>query len=111
VVPPLGLREARIHNHLRQLPFGTWFEFTDQATGKTVQQKLAWFSPVSGNSLFVNRRGQRNDVMNLQELARAIADGRVREMPAHEEKLIDRAWHALTTTLLRPAPLLPEARS
>jgi hypothetical protein len=111
VVPPLGLREARIHNHLRQLPFGTWFEFTDQATGKSVQQKLAWFSPVSGNSLFVNRRGQRNDVMNLQELARAIADGRVREMPAHEEKLIDRAWHALTTTLLRPAPLLPEARS
>jgi hypothetical protein len=111
VVPPLGLREARIHNHLRQLPFGTWFEFTDQATGKTVQQKLAWFSPISGNSLFVNRRGQRNDVMNLQELARAIADGRVREMPAHEEKLIDRAWHALTATLLRPAPLLPEARS
>jgi hypothetical protein len=111
VVPPLGLREARIHNHLRQLPFGTWFEFNDPATGKTAQQKLAWFSPVSGNSLFVNRRGQRNDVMNLQELARAIADGRVRELPAHEEKLIDRAWHALTTTLLRPAPLLPEARS
>jgi hypothetical protein len=111
VVPPLGLREARIHNHLRQLPFGTWFEFTDPATGKTAQQKLAWFSPISGNSLFVNRRGQRNDVMNLQELARAIADGRVRELPAHEEKLIDRAWHALTNNLLRPAPLLPEARS
>jgi len=111
VVPPLGLREARIHNHLRQLPFGTWFEFTDPATGKTAQQKLAWFSPISGNSLFVNRRGQRNDVMNLQELARAIADGRVRELPAHDENLIDRAWHALTNNLLRPAPLLPEARS
>ncbi|HET7329201.1 DUF1631 family protein [Dyella sp.] len=110
VVPPLGLREARIHNHLRQLPFGTWFEFTDPATGKTAQQKLAWFSPISGNSLFVNRRGQRNDVMNLQELARAIADGRVRELPAHDENLIDRAWHALTNNLLRPAPLLPEAR-
>jgi len=110
VVPPLGLREARIHNHLRQLPFGTWFEFTDPATGKATQQKLAWFSPVSGNSLFVNRRGQRNDVMNLQELARAIADGRVRELPTQEENLIDRAWHALTNNLLRPAPLLPEAR-
>lgn len=111
VVPPLGLREARIHNHLRQLPFGTWFEFTDLATGKVTQQKLAWFSPVSGNSLFVNRRGQRNDVMNLQELARAIADGRVRELPTQEENLIDRAWHALTNNLLRPAPLLPEART
>lgn len=111
VVPPLGLREARIHNHLRQLPFGTWFEFTDPATGHTIQQKLAWFSPLSGNSLFVNRRGQRSDVMNLQELARAIAEGRVRELPPQAEGLLDRAWHALTTSLLRPAPLLPEARS
>jgi hypothetical protein len=110
VVPPLGLREARIHNHLRQLPFGTWFEFTD-AAGHATQHKLAWFSPISGNSLFVNRRGQRSDVMNLQELARAIAEGRVRELPPQQENLLDRAWHALTNNLLRPAPLLPEARS
>jgi hypothetical protein len=110
VVPPLGLREARIHNHLRQLPFGTWFEFTD-ATGHAAQHKLAWFSPISGNSLFVNRRGQRSDVMNLQELARAIAEGRVRELPPQQENLLDRAWHALTNNLLRPAPLSPEARS
>ncbi len=112
VVPPLGLREARIHNRLRQLPFGSWFEFTDSDTGEITQRKLAWFSPVSGNSLFVNRRGQRSDVMNLQELARAIANGRVREIPPQQENLLDRAWHALTTSLLRPAPTsLPEARS
>ncbi|MBE1158962.1 DUF1631 family protein [Dyella acidiphila] len=111
VVPPLGLREARIHNRLRQLPFGSWFEFTDPATGETIQRKLAWFSPVSGNSLFVNRRGQRSDVMNLQELARAIANGRVRELPPQNENMLDRAWHALTTSLLRPASPLPEARS
>jgi hypothetical protein len=112
VVPPLGLREARIHNRLRQLPFGTWFEFTDPATGEATHRKLAWFSPVSGNSLFVNRRGQRSDVMNLQELARAIANGRVREVPPVQENLLDRAWHALTTSLLRPASTsLPEARS
>jgi hypothetical protein len=111
VVPPLGLREARIHNRLRQMPFGSWFEFTDPMTGETTQRKLAWFSPVSGNSLFVNRRGQRSDVMNLQELARAIANGRVRELPQQEENLLDRAWHALTNSLLRPASPLPEARS
>ena len=111
VVPPLGLREARIHNRLRQLPFGTWFEFTDPTTGEATQRKLAWFSPVSGNSLFVTRRGQRSDVMNLQELARAIASGRVREIPPLQENLLDRAWHALTTSLLRPASTpLPEAR-
>ena len=111
VVPPLGLREARIHNRLRQLPFGSWFEFTDPNTGEATQRKLAWFSPVSGNSLFVNRRGQRSDVMNLQELARAIASGRVRELPPQDDNLLDRAWHALTNSLLRPASPLPEARS
>jgi hypothetical protein len=102
VVPPLGLREARIHNRLRQLPFGSWFEFIDPTTGETTERKLAWFSPVSGNSLFVNRRGQRSDVMNLQELARAIATGRVRELAAQRDNLLDRAWHSLTTSLLRP---------
>jgi len=104
VVPPLGLREARIHNRLRQLPFGSWFEFIDPVTGESTQRKLAWFSPVSGNSLFVTRRGQRSDMMNLQELARAIANGRVRELPPQHENLLDRAWHSLTTSLLRPLP-------
>ncbi len=94
------------------MPFGSWYEFTDPATGESSQRKLAWFFPVSGNSLFVNRRGQRSDVMNLQELARAIANGRVRELPQQQENLLDRAWHALTTNLLRPAASsLPEARS
>jgi hypothetical protein len=112
VVPPLGLREARIHNRLRQLPFGSWFEFIDPDTGESSQRKLAWFSPVSGNSLFVTRRGQRSDVMNLQELARAIANGRVRELPAQQENLLDRAWHSLTNSLLRPLPSSqPELRS
>jgi hypothetical protein len=112
VVPPLGLREARIHNRLRQLPFGSWFEFIDPVSGESTQRKLAWFSPVSGNSLFVTRRGQRSDVMNLQELARAIATGRVRELPPQQDNLLDRAWHSLTASLLRPAPSSqPEHRS
>lgn len=99
--PPLGPQEARIHNRLRQLPYGSWFEFTDPATDEIVQRKLAWFSPISGNSLFVTRRGLRGEEMNLRELARAIAGGRVRELPPQRDGLIDRAWHNLTGKLLR----------
>jgi hypothetical protein len=102
-LPPLGPQEARIHNRLRQLPFGTWFEFTDPASGQASALKLAWFSPVSGNSLFVTRRGQRGEEMNLRELACAMASGRVRELPPQRDGLLDRAWHALTSNLLRPA--------
>ncbi|SFK47869.1 DUF1631 family protein [Rhodanobacter glycinis] len=100
--PPLGPQEARIHNRLRQLPFGSWFEFADPAGGAPTALKLAWFSPISGNSLFVTRRGQRGEEMNLRELARAMASGRVREMPAQRDGLLDRAWHSLTSNLLRP---------
>jgi hypothetical protein len=101
--PPLGPQEARIHNRLRQLPFGSWFEVVDPATGVASRRKLAWFSPLSGNSLFVNRRGQRVAEMNLRELAAAIAGGRVREVVAPRDGLFDRAWRALTGSLQRPA--------
>jgi hypothetical protein len=100
--PPLGPQEARIHNRLRQLPFGSWFEFIDPQTGAPQRCKLAWFSPLSGNSLFVNRRGQRVAEMNLRELAAAIANGRVREQMAPRDGLFDRAWRALTGSLQRP---------
>jgi hypothetical protein len=100
--PPLGPQEARIHNRLRQLPFGSWFEFIDPQSGAVERRKLAWFSPLSGNTLFVNRRGQRVTEMNLRELAAAIASGRVREQVAPRDGLFDRAWRALTGSLQRP---------
>ncbi|MEW9573478.1 DUF1631 family protein [Rhodanobacter sp. Si-c] len=109
--PPLGPQEARIHNRLRQLPYGSWFEFTDAATGEITRRKLAWFSPVTGNSLFVTRRGQRGEELNLRELARAMAAGQVRELPPQRDGLLDRAWHALTGNLLHnDAPPAPGAR-
>jgi hypothetical protein len=101
--PPLGPQEARIHNRLRQLPFGSWFEFVDPEAGTASRRKLAWFSPLTGNTLFVNRRGQRAAEMNLRELAAAIAGGRVRECVEPNDGLFDRAWRALTGSLQRPS--------
>lgn len=98
---PLGPQEARVYNRLRQLPYGTWFEFTDAKTGEVVQRKLAWFSPITGNSLFVTRRGQRGEEINLRELARGIVYRQVREMPKQRDSLLDRAWHSLAGNLRR----------
>lgn len=91
--------ERRIRQRLRQLPFGSWFEFIDPSNGRVTPRKLAWYSPVSGNSLFVTRRGLRSQEMTLEQLAHEMACGRVREMPPIKENLIDRAWHALTSHL------------
>jgi hypothetical protein len=99
--PPLAPEspEQRIYQRLRQLPFGTWFEFIDPANGRVTQRKLAWYSPVNDHSLFVTRRGLRGDELTLGQLAHEIACGRVREVAPVREGLLDRAWQALTNQL------------
>jgi hypothetical protein len=100
--PVLDPREVELQERLRLLPFGRWFEFTDPKTGKLSQRKLAWFSPVSGQTLFVNRRGVRADDMTLPQLAHEMVKGRARELTEVKESLLDRAWRTLTGSLLRP---------
>ncbi|MGN6741278.1 DUF1631 family protein [Dyella sp.] len=106
--PMLDPREVELQEQLRLMPFGRWFEFTDPKTGKVAQRKLAWFSPVSGQTLFVNRRGVRAEDMTLPQLAHEIIKGRARELAEVKESLLDRAWRSLTGNLLRPATGRPQ---
>jgi len=105
--PVLDPREVELQERLRLMPFGRWFEFTDPRTGKLTQRKLAWFSPVSGQTLFVNRRGVRAEDMTLPQLAHEMVKGRARELAEVKESLLDRAWRSLTGNLLRPSPNRP----
>lgn len=97
--PVVDPRVQRIQQHLSKLPFGTWFEFVDPATGQIMQRKLAWHSPMSGRCLLVSRRGQRGEEMTLAQLAQEVASGRACEVPAQREGLLDRAWRNLTGSL------------
>ena len=101
--PAPSPREMKLQEQLRLLPFGTWFELTDPDTGKTIQRKLAWYSPVSGHALFVNRRGQRSEEVTLPQLAHEMAHGRAQQVIEEKESLLDRAWQKLTGSLMRPA--------
>lgn len=98
-------REKAIGEHLRQLPFGTWFEFDGVAGGAPTRRKLAWYSPMSGRCLLLTRRGQRAGETTLVELAHEIASDRVREAPIEGGSLLDRAWRSLTTVLHQPRTL------
>lgn len=106
-------RERTLEKHLQGLPFGTWLEFIDPANGQITLRKLAWHSPMSGRCLLVTRRGQRGEEMNMKQLAHEVAIGRVREVPAQREGLLDRAWRSLTGSLrqtaVAKAPALPES--
>lgn len=97
--PGVDPRERNIEQHLRKLPFGSWFEFVDPATGQLVRRKLAWYSPMSGRCLLVSRRGQRGEEMTMARLAHEVASGRVCEVPEQSEGLLDRAWRSLTGNL------------
>jgi hypothetical protein len=57
---------------------------------------------MSGRCLLVSRRGQRGEEMSLAQLAHEIASGRVCEVPAEPETLLDRAWRSLTGSLRLP---------
>ncbi|MFA6229712.1 MAG: DUF1631 family protein [Rhodanobacter sp.] len=98
--PPIkDPRAQHIEQHLKKLPFGTWFEFVDPASGQIMQRKLAWHSPMSGRCLLVSRRGQRGEEMTLAQLAQEVASGRACEVPTQREGLLDRAWRNLTGSL------------
>ncbi|KRG70026.1 DUF1631 domain-containing protein [Pseudoxanthomonas dokdonensis] len=91
--------EQQAYDHLRSLPFGTWFEFTHNQQGDVRRQRLSWFSPVTGNALFVNQRGQRVGEHSMDTIAHLMAKGQVRIVSEDRGRLIDRAWNATLKAL------------
>ena len=96
-LPPRTATEQAYYERARTLPFGTWIEF-DEAAGR-VRRRLSWLSPVTGNVLFVNQRGQRVAESTLDALARHMAAGTARVVTAGDGRLVDRAWHAALQSL------------
>lgn len=86
-------------DQIKQLPFGTWFEFTDTPTGEHVRRRMSWFSTVTGHVLFVNHRGQRVGEHTLSTLARAMINGTAKVVIAERSTLIDRAWNSIVSAL------------
>ncbi len=74
-LPPRSAEEQGCYEHLRTLPFGTWFEFVHNQQGDVRRQRLSWYSPVTDNALFVNARGHKVGEHSLDSLARLMAQG------------------------------------
>jgi hypothetical protein len=91
--------ERKQYEALKRLPFGTWFELTTPERKEPVRRRMAWFSPVTGNCLLVNHRGQRQGEYSLAWLAREIVAGRASVLVESTSSLVDRAWKAIVGTL------------
>ena len=98
-LPTRSEHEQECYEQLRLLPFGTWLEFVTNQQGDVIRRRMSWFSPVTGNALFVNQRGQRVGEHSLDTLARMMAKDQVRIVTAHRAGLVDRAWHAAINAL------------
>lgn len=96
---PVGPKEQAMIDRIRQLPFGTWFEFTLNQQGEKVRRKLCWFSPVTGRCLFLNARGVRAEEKMVDVLARDVLRGNARVVDDARESLIDRAWKGIMSVL------------
>jgi len=84
---------------IKQLSFGTWFEFDGDKPGKRVRRRLSWFSTVTGHVLFVNQRGQKVSETTLEGLAIDLASGKVTLIVTEKGSLIDRAWNGVLNAL------------
>ena len=98
-LPPRTPSEEACYGQLRTLPFGTWFEFVNNQQGDVVRRRLAWFSPITNNALFVNQRGHRIGEHSLDALARMMAQEQARIVTADKGRLVDRAWQATLNAL------------
>lgn len=91
---------AEAVNRIKQLSFGTWFEFDDVDSGKSVQRKMAWYSPRTGHCLFVNRHGVRTHETSIEHLAQSMLADKVRLVPEEEKgSFIERALDGILSSL------------
>lgn len=99
---PAGARTPQqedSYRQLRNLPFGTAIDMPDE-NGRNVRRRMAWYSTVTDNVLFVNARGQRIGEQSLDSVARLLASGKATVVSESHTALVDRAWQS-TLQLLR----------
>ncbi|MBD8527885.1 DUF1631 family protein [Pseudomarimonas arenosa] len=97
-VQQLSAAERDQFEHLKRLPFGTWFEFVEE-DGSRSRRRMSWFSPMTGHALFVNHRGHRIGEFTLASVARDVVAGKAKVIVDSNISLVDRAWTAIKRAL------------
>lgn len=90
---PLSKEEQTIVEKLKEIAFGTWFEFDREDTIK--QLKLAWFSRVTLHYMFVDQTGVKQAVENQHQLAKEMCAGNIRIIEPSKKSFMERALEAV----------------
>lgn len=79
---------------LGTLDFDTWFEIIEP-DGRKHRLKLAWYSKISSNYMFVDAMGVKAAEYPQLELARMLAAGRARILELQNKPFLDRALETI----------------
>jgi len=97
-VPLTDEQQAHLER-IKQVAFGTWFDFTTNQQGDVVRRRLSWFSTATGHALFVNHRGQKVAEFTLENLARLMAKNQLKIVETESTTILDRAWSNVVAAL------------
>ncbi len=98
---PLSHDAQAAYDRMKRPGASHWIEI-EETPGRPVRRRLAWTSARTGQTLLLNRRGQRVPGPGLVALARQTGEGRVRLL-ANDTAPTEAAWQALTRSLQRMA--------
>ena len=99
---PRSDAEQAAWERLCNLPEGSWIEIVDAADNSVRRVKLAWLSAKTGQTLLLNRRGQRVNGGDLDTLARQYARGGLRVVDDSTGPA-EAAWQGMLANLHRIA--------
>jgi hypothetical protein len=95
--------ERAMIERLKEIEFGTWFEFMLNDQGNRQRVKLAWYSQITSNYMFVDSLGAKSIVKPIRELAADLVAGRAHIILDDGKKpFVTRALEAIRSFLLTP---------
>ena len=95
---PISPEEQKKLETLKDIAFGTWFDFKTEA-GRVDRMKLAWYSRVTSNYMFVNNAGVKQAVMTKIELAKGLTSGQISLVELEKRTFMERALVAVLNKL------------
>ncbi len=92
-------QEQQLREKLRNVAYGTWFEWLSAEGAVERKLKLAWYSSMSDNYMFVNQAGVKEMVESLNNLTRMVHRGKVRVININNESFMERLFKRMVNNM------------
>jgi hypothetical protein len=102
---PLSPDEQAMLERLRNLAFGTWFEFRTERDAPPRRLKLAWYSTMTNTYMFVDRAGVKADAKNLLALAEDLRNGHAKILSSEDRPYVTRTLASILAKLRKTVGL------